>query len=120
NGGSSPCSATPCLAPGASCTVSLGVLSSSEGSLAAELEVSGNFASETADFTAEICGSDDLVLSQRTVTTTEVFRACQSLAAGPDFTIEATGEAILRAGKVVVLRDGFEVLAGGGLTVEIF
>lgn len=120
NGGSAPCGTTPCLGPGTSCTVSVDLLASSEGSLAAELEVSGNFASETAAFTAEICGSDELVLSQRTVTTREVFRACQSLTAGPDFTVESTGEAIFRAGDSVVLRDGFEVRVGGALSVEIF
>lgn len=120
NGGSAPCATTPCLAPGTSCTVSVDLLASSEGSLAAELDVSGNFAPETAAFTAEICGSDDLVLNQRAVTTSEVFRACQGLVAGPDFTVESTGEAIFRAGESVVLRDGFVVETGGALRVEIF
>jgi len=61
----------------------------------------------------------DLQLSDQVVATTETFAACNTVAAGNNFTVNASGDVKLLAGSRVVLQDGFSVGAGGKLTVEI-
>lgn len=65
------------------------------------------------------CGElEDRALSAQTVSTIEVFEACNSITAGPAFLVEASGEVTFRAAGFVALRDGFSVTAGGVLVVE--
>lgn len=59
---------------------------------------------------------EDLVLSDRTVSSAESHSTCGTLFAGPNVRVTATGALTLTAGRVV-LRDGFSVASGGRLTV---
>jgi hypothetical protein len=59
----------------------------------------------------------DLDLTDQTITTTEIFEACNSISAGPNFTILSPGNVTLRADEVI-LRGGFSVGMGARLTVQ--
>lgn len=59
-----------------------------------------------------------LDLSGNVVSGTQEFEACDSILAGP-FTVTSTGNATLRAGRDVTLRNGFTVEDGGSLTVVL-
>lgn len=59
----------------------------------------------------------DLELTNDTITTTEIFEACNSIAAGPNFAILSPGDVTLRAGTVI-LSGGFSVGIGARLTVQ--
>ncbi|MGB6995044.1 MAG: 3-coathanger stack domain-containing protein, partial [Thermoanaerobaculia bacterium] len=59
------------------------------------------------------------VLSNQTVTATEVFQAEISITAGPNFTVANGGDATFQAGSMIVLKDGFSVATGGSFTAEI-
>ncbi len=65
-------------------------------------------------------GDVDLdLVGPTTVTTTEVHEACHIITVGPDFHIESPGDVTFRAGNLVILKDGFQVGTGAGLTIEI-
>ena len=53
------------------------------------------------------------------VTDTQVYEACQSIAAGPTFQVLSGGGATLRAGDLVTLEEGLVVESGAELTIEI-
>ncbi|MFW6200707.1 MAG: 3-coathanger stack domain-containing protein [Gemmatimonadota bacterium] len=58
-------------------------------------------------------------VSGQTVSTTETFEACDTLSAG-SFTVEAPdGDVTFRAGKKIVLEDGFAVESGASFRAEI-
>jgi 6-phosphogluconolactonase (cycloisomerase 2 family) len=59
-----------------------------------------------------------LDLSGVTVSSTEMYEACDTLTADT-FTIESTGNVSFRAGNLIVLEDGFSVASGGEFTAEI-
>jgi len=61
---------------------------------------------------------DDLGLDSGTINTTEVYEACADLYAHTSFHVGSSGDVTLRAGGKVILGSGFQVLAGGKLTVE--
>jgi hypothetical protein len=61
----------------------------------------------------------DLTLTAQSIDTTELFEACSTITAGPDFHVLSGGEVTLHAGEMVTLRDGFDVGAGATLTVEL-
>jgi plastocyanin len=66
------------------------------------------------------CPIDEhLVLEDQTVVGTEIYEACFTITAGPNFVVSATGDLTLRAGQQIILRDGFAVDAGGVFTAEI-
>ena len=66
------------------------------------------------------CGVyQDRALSGVSVTGIETFEACATLSTGPQFSVSAAGNATLRAGSAVTLRDGTSVAVGGILTVEL-
>jgi hypothetical protein len=60
-----------------------------------------------------------LVLSDDTVVGVLIHEACDEITAGPAYTVAGSGDLLLRTRGRVVLRDGFAVLAGGRLRVEI-
>jgi hypothetical protein len=62
---------------------------------------------------------EEQTLGDETVDGIAAFNACLTLTTGSTFLVEATGDATLRAGEAVILSDGFSVLNGGQLTVEI-
>lgn len=64
------------------------------------------------------CASSDLVLSNQTVTTTEVFESCGDLTAGPGFQVAAPGDVTLRAVGKVGLESLFSVGSGAVLRLE--
>jgi RHS repeat-associated protein len=64
------------------------------------------------------CGSSDLVLDDRTVSTTEVFESCGTLAVGPDFYVEAPGDVTLRAVGTIGFRSLSGVNSGASLRVQ--
>ena len=71
-------------------------------------------------FVAPPCVAEEhVVLADGTVTAAEEHEACETITAGPAYTVSATGELILRARGRVILASGFAVLDGGGLRVEI-
>jgi RHS repeat-associated protein len=64
------------------------------------------------------CSSADLVLDDRTVSTTEVFESCGALTVGPDFYIEAPGDVTLRAVGTIGFRTLSGVGSGASLRVQ--
>lgn len=75
-----------------------------------------------ANFRQAVCGSGlpyDLVLEYRSVATTEVFEACASITAGPDFEVTSTGDVTFISVDQVILRDGFRVAEGGLFGVDL-
>lgn len=49
-----------------------------------------------------------------TISTADLFEACFTITAGPDFVIEGpAGLAVFKARDAIILRDGFEVQSGG-------
>ncbi len=60
--------------------------------------------------------AQDLSLPNTTVSSTQVFTAANSITAGPNFIVTATGNATLNAPRVA-LKPEFYVLAGGRLQV---
>lgn len=73
----------------------------------------------SATVTVDVCLIDDLELVGWDIDDFEVFNACVTLTAGPDFNIGSTGEVILRSLGSVILRDGVSVETGGKLGIEI-
>ena len=66
------------------------------------------------------CGfSENLDLSSQTVDDTRSFIACETIFAGSGFNVVSPGQVALEAGIRIVLRDGFSVEDGGGLTMLI-
>ncbi len=53
-----------------------------------------------------------LELQNQSISSTQTFEACDTIFAGPNLTIEPTGNATLHAGQRVVLRSGFRVKSG--------
>jgi hypothetical protein len=71
------------------------------------------------DFAVYECpGGADHTLSSLEISDVETFEACRSITTGPDFTVTATGDATLRAGESVIMRNGTRVESGGRLTAE--
>ncbi len=64
------------------------------------------------------CSAPDvLYLDNSTVNTTTTWEACTAIYAGPNWTVEVSGNATLRAGQKVVLRNG--VVVAGILSIEV-
>lgn len=60
-----------------------------------------------------------VTLSHETETGTKTYRACNTVTAGPDYVVGSSADVDLRAGKKIVLRDGFQVRSGGSLRLEV-
>ena len=58
------------------------------------------------------CGLLNLELANQSISSTQTFEACDTIFAGPNLTIEPTGNVTLHAGKRVVLRSGFRMRSG--------
>jgi len=54
----------------------------------------------------------NLELANQSISSTQAFVACDTIFAGPNLTIEPTGNVTLHAGQRVVLRSGFRVKPG--------
>lgn len=67
----------------------------------------------------EFFACPDLVLSSEVVSGTETRENCQAIVAGPDFSVDATGDLTLRAGIVIALGDATSVDASGQLALEV-
>jgi len=66
------------------------------------------------------CGSQNVDrIDNLSVGGTEVFEACVTLTAGPNFSVESTGHVTLRAGREVMLENTVQVLDGGVLIIQI-
>lgn len=61
----------------------------------------------------------EVSLTNGVITTNELFAAAETLTAGPDFVIGATGDVTFLAGVKIVLQDGFSVEEGAALLCEI-
>ena len=104
-----------------------------EGTWTAEFsnDVSGNDAVDWTDISItlhrldqeeeviECPHDDDLVIEDENFSGTELREACKTITAGPDVTVESTGDLTLRAGEHVALKPGFSVERGGVLTIEM-
>ena len=64
------------------------------------------------------CGTQNLVLSDLTVATTEVFESCTDLTVGPDFHVAAPADVTLRAAGGVGFENVVSVESGAVLRVE--
>ena len=64
------------------------------------------------------CGTQDLVLSDLTVATTEVFESCADLTVGPDFHVAAPGDVTLRAAGSIGFENVVSVESGAVLRSE--
>jgi len=58
------------------------------------------------------CQFVNLELANQSISSTQTFVACDTIFAGPNLTIEPTGNVTLHAGQRVVLRSGFRVKPG--------
>jgi len=58
------------------------------------------------------CGLLNLELANQSISSTQTFEACDTIFAGPNLTLEPTGNVTLHAGKRVVLRFGFRIRSG--------
>ena len=58
------------------------------------------------------CQVANLELANQSISTTQTFVACDTIFAGPNLTIEPSGNVTLHAGKRVVLRSGFRIRSG--------
>ena len=56
--------------------------------------------------------TQDLVLEDMTISTTEFYAADNSITAGPGFTITSSGDVTFRSGNFITLKPGFVVLKG--------
>lgn len=72
----------------------------------------------TVNYSPTDC-QNHLTLQNRTVTGQETHEACQTITAGPSFTVMSTGNATFRAGQRITLRPGFRVQAGGRFQAAI-
>ncbi|MBE9548375.1 MAG: hypothetical protein IMF09_03135 [Proteobacteria bacterium] len=73
-----------------------------------------------ANFRTQVCTIDtELLLENLTISTAEIYEACQTITAGTGVTVTPTGSLTLRAGQNVVLDDGFKVESGGIFLVDI-
>ncbi len=75
----------------------------------------GTADSGTASVSIDVtpCGGPaDLILESQTISTTEIFEACQSITAGPSFAVAGGGDVTFQAGSTIVLKDGFSVAEG--------
>ncbi|HXV59508.1 MAG TPA: hypothetical protein VEK15_02355 [Vicinamibacteria bacterium] len=61
----------------------------------------------------------DLVLTNGTVNDNRYYVACNSITAGPSFTLLAPASVLLRAGNIVVLRNGFSVGSGASISIQL-
>jgi PKD repeat protein len=61
----------------------------------------------------------DMVLADLVISATQLFEACNSITAGPNLQIAASGHATFRAAARVVLGNGVSVSSGGTLTVAV-
>jgi hypothetical protein len=64
-------------------------------------------------------GPTHLVLENVTLSGTEVYEACSTITAGPNFTITSTGDVTFRAGHTIILRSGVEIETGAKFVGEI-
>ncbi len=119
DGGSAPCGTpTPCLPPGASCTVELRFQSSAEAWFVDTLDAPAN--SDVRSAAVGACtAAANVTLANRTVSADETFDACSVLATGPAFSVAAGARAVLRAGTRIEVGDGStiagELIATAGL-----
>ncbi|MFW6175670.1 MAG: PQQ-dependent sugar dehydrogenase, partial [Acidobacteriota bacterium] len=125
--GPAPCrsGARPCLPPEASCTLAVELQAETTGTLSETLTFQGNFLEEVVTLEADVKPCEDKVNDTVTDLTvsdgeTETHRACDTLTAGPDVTVEDGGALTLGAGTRVVLEDGFDVESGGSVVLEVF
>ena len=68
---------------------------------------------------ASLLYTQNLILKNITVSSAETYSANDTIFAGPDFTIDNTGDATLKAGNALVFNPGTVVLNGGILNVLI-
>ncbi len=63
--------------------------------------------------------TQDLILQNMTISTTQTYEASNSITAGPGFIITSTGVVTFKSGDFITLKPGFMVVGGGefyGLT----
>jgi glucose/arabinose dehydrogenase len=124
HGAAPPCSSLqPCLPPGASCAMTVRVHATATGDLASTIDFGGNFAPAQVFVAGQAvaCPSTvNLTLSNQTISDTQGFRACDTITAGPSFTVAAGGDVTFQAGTRIVLASGFRVLSGGHFAAETF
>lgn len=63
--------------------------------------------------------AEHLALDGQTVSDMQTFSACQTLSAGPSFTVTATGDVVLEAEQQITLQPGFKVERGGRLSTHL-
>lgn len=63
--------------------------------------------------------TSDLNVPQQTVSTTESFEACDTVSGTDGFEVIATGDVTFRAGRQIVLGDGFSVASGGSFRAVV-
>ena len=120
DGGSNPCGTeTPCLAPGASCTVEI-TFSPTQAALVGEsLSVSGNIPPLDVGLLAKGCSEQPLELDTLTIDDAQQYEACDWISVGPDVDVIDGGELTLTAGTRIIFASGFRVLLGGSLVAAV-
>ena len=120
DGGANPCGTeTPCLAPGASCTVEV-VFSPTQAALVGEsLSIGGNIPPLAIGLLAKGCAEQPLELDTLTINDAQQYEACDWISVGPAVEVTATGILTLTAGTSVIFESGFQVLSGGRLVAAV-
>ena len=66
------------------------------------------------------CGAPtDRALANQVVVTQQVFEACESIEAGPNFRIGLFGDATFRVGIEIILKNGFSIESGAKFVAQI-
>jgi VCBS repeat-containing protein len=67
------------------------------------------------------CGlGDDMTLDSISIDSDQELEACSSITVGSGLVVEPPSHLVLRSGSIIVLEDGFTVLDGASLTIEIY
>ncbi len=84
-------------------------------------DVQGNFTRIDRRFStiAACAGAQNIALANDTVDDVRWYEACESIAVGPSYEIQATGDVTLRARAAIHLGDGFDLRPGGRLAAVI-
>jgi glucose/arabinose dehydrogenase len=118
--GSDPCgTATPCLAPGESCSLLVEYAPTAPALLTEELVVGGNTPPVSLPITGSAAAcAEQRVLAPATVIGTRREQACLDLVAG-SYEIAGGGNVTFEVGRLIALGSGFSVGSGGRLAAVL-
>ena len=85
----------------------------------ADLEKRNDLSTVSTPVTGACTSQVEVLLSNMTVSTPEVYEACSTITVGPNFVVMSLGDVTFRAGEKVIVMDGFEAESGAKVTIEL-